>query len=285
MGRPKSKGAYVPLAAQYFMDDAILEAGPEAELLFVRILSFLASVPSDGYVTDRQVRTIVGQGLRNVSRRLDSLLAAGLLDAQSGGYSARSWQKWNRSTEEVGRLRARDRERKAQKSAEVDSNSARNPAGFQTDSELQSSTEQCSTEQGTPNGVLSSEVAVATIRPEIEELLDLLDSEIVRNGGKARRRTQKNRDAIRLMLDKDGHTVDQIARAIRWCQADEFWRSNILSASKLREKYDQLRLAAQRDRSRQSNPQSKAARNAAEYRRVFGGDQGSIPALDPGIGP
>lgn len=113
MARPKSKGAYVPLAAHYFMDDAILEAGPDAELLFVRCLSFLASVPSDGFITERQVRTIVGLGLRGVPKRLEKLLDVGLLEAVDGGFVARSWQKWNKSTEEVGKLLARDRDRKS----------------------------------------------------------------------------------------------------------------------------------------------------------------------------
>lgn len=93
---------------------------------------------------------------------------------------------------------------------------------------------------------LSSEVAVTTPRPDVERLLDLLESEVVANGGRAPSRNGKNRDAMRLLLDKDGRSVEQVETAIRWCQADEFWRSNILSASKLREKYDQLRLTAQR---------------------------------------
>lgn len=97
-----------------------------------------------------------------------------------------------------------------------------------------------------PTESLSSETATAPIRPEVTRLLDLLDTEIVRNGGKSPKRTKKNVDAVRLMLDRDGYTEAQIERAIRWCQADEFWRANILSASKLREKYEQLRLAAQR---------------------------------------
>lgn len=164
MARPKSKGAYVPLAAQYYMDDAILEAGPEAELLFVRILSFLASVPTDGYVTDRQLRTIVALGLRNVSRRLDSLLEVGLLEAQSGGYSARSWHKWNRSTEEVGKFLAKDRERKARNSGVSASNSARNGDGIGVDSGLQSRAEQSSTEQSTPTGVRASAAPASLTR-------------------------------------------------------------------------------------------------------------------------
>ncbi len=42
MARPKSNGPYTPLAANYFLDDSILEAKEHAELLFVRCLSFLA---------------------------------------------------------------------------------------------------------------------------------------------------------------------------------------------------------------------------------------------------
>jgi len=52
------------------------------------------------------------------------------------------------------------------------------------------------------------------------------------------------------MLDRDGRTEQQVMGAINWCQTDDFWRSNILSMPKLREKYDQLRLQAERQRGR-----------------------------------
>lgn len=95
---------------------------------------------------------------------------------------------------------------------------------------------------------VSSSEAVA-VRPDVVYLLDLLDSEIERNGSKRPTRSKKNTDAMRLLLDRDGKTVQQVEAAIRWCQSDNFWRSNILSAHKLREKYDQLRLAASRKRT------------------------------------
>jgi hypothetical protein len=57
------------------------------------------------------------------------------------------------------------------------------------------------------------------------------------------------RRAARLMLDADKRTEQQVSAAIDWCQDDEFWRSNILSMGKLREKYIQLRAAAQRSRA------------------------------------
>ncbi|QIK62324.1 hypothetical protein G7068_03215 [Leucobacter viscericola] len=94
----------------------------------------------------------------------------------------------------------------------------------------------------------SSEVAIATIRPDYEKLLDLLDDLIVENGSKKPTRTKRNSDAIRLLVEKDGRTVQQVENAIRWSQQDEFWRGNILSASKLRAQYDKLRLAAEREK-------------------------------------
>lgn len=47
-------------------------------------------------------------------------------------------------------------------------------------------------------------------------------------------------DAIRLLIERDGRTPAEVERVIRWCQADAFWQSNILSAPKLRAKFDQL---------------------------------------------
>lgn len=52
------------------------------------------------------------------------------------------------------------------------------------------------------------------------------------------------------MLDLDGRTEEQIHRAIDWAQDSEFWCSRIMSMPKLREKYDVLRLQAQRSGTR-----------------------------------
>ena len=56
-------------------------------------------------------------------------------------------------------------------------------------------------------------------------------------------------DMDRLMR-LDGRTPEQVENAIRWCQGNEFWKSNIHSPSKLRTKFDQLRLQAQREMTR-----------------------------------
>jgi hypothetical protein len=87
-------------------------------------------------------------------------------------------------------------------------------------------------------------------RPDVDQVCRYLADRIEANGSKRPRITARWRQAARLMIDTDGRTADQILRAIDWCQNDEFWRANILSMPKLRERYDQLRLAAQRTAAR-----------------------------------
>lgn len=95
----------------------------------------------------------------------------------------------------------------------------------------------------------SSPVADATLDPEmarddVERLCLRLADKIHNNGAKRPTITKAWRDAARLLLDKDGRTEAQSVWLIDWCQADDFWRSNILSMPKFREKYDQLLLRA-----------------------------------------
>lgn len=52
---------------------------------------------------------------------------------------------------------------------------------------------------------------------------------------------------INRMIRLDKRDPDEIASVIRWAQSDSFWRSNILSARKLREKWETLVLQSKRD--------------------------------------
>ena len=83
-------------------------------------------------------------------------------------------------------------------------------------------------------------------RADVDALCNRLAELMIANECKPPTITQAWRDAARLMLDRDQRTEEEIHGAIDWCQADEFWRGNVLSLPKLREKFDQLRLQAQR---------------------------------------
>ncbi len=98
----------------------------------------------------------------------------------------------------------------------------------------------------TPIGVTSAVVVLDAPRPDVDHLLDVLDAEIERNGSRRPSRGQANLDAMRRLIDLDERTPAEVEAVIRWCQADEFWRSNILSAVTLRRQFDRLRLQMQR---------------------------------------
>lgn len=83
---------------------------------------------------------------------------------------------------------------------------------------------------------------VLSSRPRSSELCQLLADLIVANGSKPPTITKAWLDSERLLLGKDARPAEEAEALIRWCQADPFWRSNILSMPTFREKYDRLRL-------------------------------------------
>lgn len=93
-------------------------------------------------------------------------------------------------------------------------------------------------EQRTPKGV------------HVETLCSLLSELVIANGTPEARVNPEStawQTAARLLLERDGRDFDEAQRLIQWCQADDFWRSNVLSMPKFRAKYDQLRLQAKRE--------------------------------------
>ncbi|MDT0432775.1 hypothetical protein [Streptomyces salyersiae] len=83
-------------------------------------------------------------------------------------------------------------------------------------------------------------------RDDVERICQHLADRIEGNGSKRPTITKAWRTAARLLLDKDGRTEEQVHDCIDWCQDSDFWRSNVMSLPKLREKYDTLRLQATR---------------------------------------
>jgi hypothetical protein len=105
---------------------------------------------------------------------------------------------------------------------------------------------------------------------DVERLCALLADLVEANGSKRPTVTDTWRKECERMLRIDERTPEQVERAIRWCQGNPFWRANVMAMPKLREKYDQLRLAAQREREQQVGngghpPKGMAA--LEEYRR------------------
>lgn len=97
-------------------------------------------------------------------------------------------------------------------------------------------------------------------RPDVEAICTLLADLIQGNGSKRPMVGKGWLTEARLLLDKDGYEQAQIERLIRWCQADAFWKTIVLSMPKFRAKYDQLRLQANREREVRQQQQAPPER-------------------------
>lgn len=73
-----------------------------------------------------------------------------------------------------------------------------------------------------------------------------------------------------LLIRVDKRDVEEVKRLIEWVQSDDFWKSNILSVSKLRKKYDQLVM-----KMKQKNKPKQIQRNAPRTCMEMFGNQGS----------
>lgn len=117
----KRPAPYVPLSVHYADDEAIMDVGEDAELMYLRMLAYAGRTPNtEGFITRRVCLTRLGVDERpevgpesRPENRLEKLLEVGLIAERDGGFQIVSWLRWNRSAAEMGQERASDRTRKA----------------------------------------------------------------------------------------------------------------------------------------------------------------------------
>lgn len=215
----------------------------EAMGLWTLLGSWAAQHETDGVVPGHIVDDFGG-----TEEVVDALVEAELWDRNGNGVTFRNWGEYQplrvekdderaKTAERVRRYRERQKEQKAAPTS-TDSNGV-------TGGVVTVAYGRPDPTRPDPTPTTTSDVATAPPRPEIEELCTLLADRIEGNGSKRPTISKGWRDAARKMLDIDGRTPDQITRLIEWSQSDEFWRANIQSMPKLRQKFDQLRLKAQ----------------------------------------
>jgi len=93
----------------------------------------------------------------------------------------------------------------------------------------------------------TNELNTRTYGDENHQACNLLADLIQANGSRRPTVNDKWLSDMERLHRIDERSWEQITKAIEWCQADDFWRGNIMSPGKLRKQYDQLRLAAQRN--------------------------------------
>lgn len=75
-------------------------------------------------------------------------------------------------------------------------------------------------------------------------------------------------NTIRLMHERDSRSYDQIKNMIDWCQDNNFWQSNILSASSLREKYPVMAAQANRELKGTRKPYDHVNETTTDWSKV-----------------
>jgi len=100
-----------------------------------------------------------------------------------------------------------------------------------------------------PTTSSNEEVGASEPRADVLRVCEYLADAIAENGSKRPAITKGWQDEARRMLDLDGRSEAEVLKAIDWCQRGEsdrarFWRPNVMSMTKLRAKFDQMRLQA-----------------------------------------
>lgn len=93
-------GLYVKLDAEYACDPRLLEAGPLAELLYIRGLCFCKRTMVDGIITDRQLN-VIALGIPKAKEHAAALVECGAWLRSDTGWIVSSWLKHNKSVAEI----------------------------------------------------------------------------------------------------------------------------------------------------------------------------------------
>jgi hypothetical protein len=144
-----------------------------------------------------------------------------------------------------------------QDSCEPHEGSGASPEDFQSPPEsLRPEQGAGSREQGAGSGRESEPSASDDDPPrtDVERVCRHLADVLEKSGSKKPGINKTWRNDVRLLLDRDGVTVDQAIAAIDWAHADSFWQAHILSPAKLRAKYETLRRQAAGQRRPPTGP-------------------------------
>jgi hypothetical protein len=133
----------------------------------------------------------------------------------------------------------------------------------------------CSDEQAVASSENRPTVSLGS-RDDLIELSNRLAEGVRGNDPKAKVKpaTQAWLDPLRLLVDRDGRTVEEVQAVIDWCVADSFERKVVLSPAKLRARFSELAMKAG-----VAQPDEGDADNAINFGfRRRGGNRASVPA-------
>lgn len=270
---------------EFWRSDDIAELCRDDRLLFIGIWSYVDDngvgrdqvpiIAADLFAQDLSIDPT--ETLMRVSTGLERLYNAGLIIRYKAQYKGQARNflevcKWA----EHQRIQhpAKDRYPKSEAGEAVSQEGLMSSSGAATETLTPGAGEQGSRGAGTSSSDVASDESDTGGEPEeqfpdeVYELCDHLAEHIQRNGNKVGTVGKRWHQAMDRLLRIDDYTSDQVRQVIDWSQQNEFWQGNILSAPKLREKFDQLKTRMLNERNRASGPpqqfQTSAERRYAQ---------------------
>lgn len=220
-----NKTLWVKLSVDYMNDPKVITAGPLGELLFVRALAY-AKKNNNPYLAEAVVPRLCVGLETNPKELASTLVTVGLWHLDDNGYRIAAWDTWQANDTSGqsagGSLAMHNRWHKHTRS---------------------STCVHCQDGAADDKTTTSKEPKNAMMYlPEVTDACALLADLMVKNGARKPSINDGWLSEMERLNRIDGRDWDEIHKVIRWCQQDSFWRTNILSPSKLRKQYDQLKL-------------------------------------------
>lgn len=262
----------------------IFDASPIAVCMHFASVLYCAQHLTDGVVAAQAMQRKVGGTKDDTQLLVDEGLwhrpghdCPKCPEVPKGKVYVHDYTKHNRTSERVKQSsEAGKRGAEARWNSDAKANAKRMRFASEPHSEPQCENDEIAMHRQTDIHTVKSSSSEPTARPDVEELCTLLADLVVANGSKRPTITKAWRDAARLMLDRDERDLDKARNLIRWSQADGFWRKNILSMPKFRQRYDQLRLAALEDWDKNGGKTSLSPDGQIDVDAVLGRDVDGI---------
>ncbi|PFN11870.1 phage replisome organizer N-terminal domain-containing protein [Bacillus cereus] len=265
---------WIKLSTSMFEDEKIrlIESLPDADtllIIWIKLLSQAGKTNASGYIflsenipfTEEMLSTLFNRPIATVRLALQTFKQFGMIDVTDDQYICISnWEKHQNidGLERVKQLNAernkKYRERKKQQQLALENKgeesdacvTSRDDTDIEEDKELDKE---------------KDKKKEKTSRHKFEtcdtNAAKYLFEKIKGNNPKQKEPIFDSwANDFRLIRERDNREPQEIKDVIDWCQADPFWKGNILSPKKLREKFDQLTIQMKSRKGANNNAES-----------------------------
>lgn len=290
--------SWIKLKTTMFDDEKIrlIQAIPESDailVIWIRLLVLAGKTNDDGLIyiqrnmpyTDEMLATLFGKPVNTIRLALQTLENFNMIDlGDDGAIAIINWEK-HQNIEGMEKVREQNRLRKAKQREkqrmlpDVTGTSRDSHAtDIDIDKEIDKEKDK-EKDKDIGDKPAKRKKRVYAIDDPYYQLADKLYQAISANQDIREPNINQWADDIRKTIEIDKRSVDQVENMIDWATKDTFWSGVILSAKKLREKYDTMK--AQANRAYQSNQQQHKNRGGRPYKTEKLTDWDSIAPKTP----